>query len=120
MCGVWLESFLCVAQAWSDKINNLFLLTVSSTDTIAPTAGSFATALSEGQNAAITAVVPYPSAPSSYFVQVRLAHDRHLCHTPFPQGAIKMVHVYGCHRRFAWKSPKYVALLFLRPRRCMP
>ena len=59
-----------MSQAWSDKINNLFLLTVSSTDTVTPTAGSFATALSGGQNAAITAVVPYPSAPSAYFVQV--------------------------------------------------
>lgn len=66
----WLGTLDSIVQAWSDKINNLFLLTVSSTDTIAPTAGSFATALSGGQNAAITAVVPYPSAPSSYFVQV--------------------------------------------------
>ena len=67
-----------MVQASSDKINNLFLLTVSSTDTIAPTAGSFATALSGGQNAAITAVVPYPSAPSSYFVQVS-GSQNHLC-----------------------------------------
>ena len=59
-----------MVQAWSDKINNLFLLTVSSRDTITPTAGSFATMLSGGQNAAITAVVPYPSAPSAFFVQV--------------------------------------------------
>ena len=70
MCGVCLESVTYMAQAWSDKINNLFLLTVSGADTIAPTAGSFATALSGAQNAAITAVVPYPSAPFSYFVQV--------------------------------------------------
>ena len=57
-------------QAWSDKINNLFLLSVSSLDTAVPTAGSFTTVLTGGQNAAITAVVPYPAATSSYFVQV--------------------------------------------------
>lgn len=65
-------------QAWSDKINNLFLLTMSSTDTGSPTAGSFATVLSGGQHAAITAVVPYPSALSAYFVQVRLPCSHNL------------------------------------------
>ena len=72
MCGVCLESVTYMAQAWSDKINYLFLRSVSNAETIAPTAGSFATVLSGGQNAAITAVVPYPSAPSSYFVQVMM------------------------------------------------
>jgi len=58
-------------QAWSDKINNLFLLTVGSLDTTVLSADSFTTALSGGQDAAITAFVPYPSAPQSYFVQVQ-------------------------------------------------
>jgi hypothetical protein len=60
-------------QAWSDKINNLFLLSLSRNDTAPPTAGSFTTTLTGGQDAAITAIVPYPGAPSSYFVQVSQA-----------------------------------------------
>ncbi len=102
MCGVWLESFDCMVQAWSDKINNLFLLTVSGADTIAPTAGSFATALSGGQNAAITAVVPYPSSPSSYFVQVTVrlaltpsAHEPGIVHLDYPQWDITC-HISDC------------------------
>lgn len=57
-------------QAHSDKINNLFLLAVSTQDTTVPTATSFATVLSGTEHAAITAVIPYPSIPSSYFIQV--------------------------------------------------
>ena len=57
-------------QAYSDKINNLFLLAVSTQDTVVPTATSFTTALSGTDRAAITAVIPYPAIPSSYFIQV--------------------------------------------------
>ena len=57
-------------QAYSDKINNLFLLAVSNQDTYVPTATSFTTALSGTDRAAITAVIPYPSIASSYFIQV--------------------------------------------------
>jgi len=70
-------------QAWSDKINNLFLLTVGSLDTTVPSVDSFTTALSGGQDAAITAFVPYPSAPQFYFVQVQLhSHFIYIGSTP--------------------------------------